>query len=114
MFIVYSDAPISESKIFGKCLTWGLFKSDEERIDDDFYYAFIYFDKSTYKYRYFIVPNADVAKYLSYEHKHWLESKTSHKDNAFRAFRLGLYYEKYNHDVSMVYDYEDKWDIIKP
>jgi len=111
--IIYSDTVISTSKVFGKCIIWILTKKDEDRVDDSHYYVFVHFDKTTYKYRYFIVPNKEVSQYLCYEHKQWMESKSTHHENNMRTFRLGLFYEKYNFNVLMVSDYEDKWNAIE-
>ena len=112
VIVAFSDKKPSNSKIFGKCLSWKLFAKDENR-QGNLYYVFVYFDKQLIKHRFFIVPNNKVVGYLIYEHKYWLKSKSSHKDNPFRAFRLGLFYENYNNKVPMVYEYEDRWDLIK-
>ena len=112
IIVAYSDTKPSDSKIFGKCLSWKLFAKDEKR-EGNIYYVFIYFDKKLIKHRFFVVPNEEVIKYLKYEHQYWLDSKSSHKDNPFRAFRLGLFYEKYNHKVALAYEHEDRWFLIK-
>ncbi|MFZ5534605.1 MAG: hypothetical protein ACOY3M_00395 [Patescibacteria group bacterium] len=112
--IMYTDAGILNSKIFGKCLTWILSKKDEDRTDDSYFYVFVHFDKSTYKYRYFIVPNNVVTQYLYYEHKAWMETKGATKESTVRTFRLGLFYEEYNFNVPMAGSYEDKWNNIRP
>jgi len=111
IIVAYSDRKGLDSKTFGKCLGWRLFAKDE-KVEGNVYYVFIHFDKALIKHRFFIVPNSEVVKYIKYEHKYWLDSKPSHKDNPFREYRLGLFYEKYNHKVSLVYDYEDKWSLI--
>lgn len=113
LLVGYTDKKPSNSKIFGKCLKWSMFKKDEEREGSNVFYSFIYFDKNLVKYRFFIVPNKEVVKYLKYEHKYWMDQNSAYKENSFRAFRLGVFYEKYNHDVPMVYEYEDRWDLIK-
>jgi len=112
IMVGYSDAKPSNSSVFGKCLSWALYAKDEKR-EGNIYYVFVYFDKQLLKHRYFIVPNSEVIAYSRYEHQFWLDSKPSHRDNPFRAFRLGLFYEKYNHKVALVHEYEDQWDIIK-
>ncbi len=113
LFVGYSDSKPSNSKIFGKCLKWSMFKKEEEREGNNIFYIFINFDKKLVKYRFFIVPNKEVVKYLKYEHKYWMAQNSEYKENSFRAFRLGVFYGKYNHDVPMVYEYEDRWDLIK-
>lgn len=112
VLVAYSDTKPSNSKIFGKCLSWKLFAKDEKR-QGNIYYVFIYFDKELLKHRFFIVPNDEVISYLKYEHKYWLDSKSSHKDNPFRAFRLGLFYDKFNPKVGLTHEYENNWDLIQ-
>ena len=111
--IVYSDWKPKESKVFGKNIEWGMSRKDEQIQDKHTYYCFIHFDKINATYKYYIVPNDKVVKYLKYEHHYWLIYKLTRKDNSYRIFRLGLFYQIFNPHVLMAYDFEDKWDQLK-
>jgi len=86
----------SDSKLFGKFITdWQMDVKHESITDPDLFYCFVHInqdrvDSQKYKYRFFIVPSAIVAKYVREEHAWWLSADKSHKDNPRRLFKIGL------------------------
>lgn len=85
----------SHSKLFGKFVTDWQMHAKHEKEDADIFYCFVHInqnrkDSQKYDYRFFIVPGAVVAKYVTAEHALWLKADKSHKDNLRRLFRIGL------------------------
>lgn len=112
--LITSGKKIQKSKLFGKVYEWTLRGIDEDRKDYDLFYCFICFDKDMEKYRRFIVPKNIVGKYLREEHKYWITYGKTHKENDWRAFRLGFKEITYSKLITppMADDYEEKWDLI--
>lgn len=98
---------IYSEKIFGgKSFGWIMQNKHEGISDKNLIYCFVFIDKMTKEYRIFFVPSEEVAKYVKWEHKFWLDAKHRKpvKDIDMRAFRIPL--DKKS-------DYEDNFSVFE-
>jgi len=104
------------SKVHGKIVSgWIMNKKHEEITDPDLFYCFVNIGKQTSIFKFYIVPNKIVAKYVKEEHQNWLEEKKKEtkkvKDLEMRIFRIGLKIEKYAVSTPTAEQYEDNWEF---
>ncbi|MFJ1254273.1 hypothetical protein [Cupriavidus sp. CuC1] len=68
---------------------------------------------SSERFRYFIVPSADMAEHVAKTHGDWLitpgKSGQAHRDNPVRAVSIPPHSRPYHWSVE---GYEDRWDLI--
>lgn len=84
--------------------SWLLSKKNEDIVDEDFFYVFVYLNNLELP-TYYIVPSEVVANGIIKSHQEWLELPNKkgglHKDNSIREF-------KNIHDK-----YLNNWDLLK-
>jgi hypothetical protein len=84
------DAPAG-AKLFGyePFYSWTMSSKHESVQSKDLVYSFVALQEAGMMPRFFLVPSRDVAKYVTWEHRHWLESRKNPggRDNAMRRFR---------------------------
>ncbi|MCR9289057.1 MAG: PD-(D/E)XK motif protein [Bacteroidetes bacterium] len=85
-----------------KCYQWTLSSKHENLIDENLIYCFVYIQETNQLPLFFLVPSKEVANYVKWQHKHWLELKKG-KDTTMRKFRIELSDPKV---------YRNNWDIF--
>jgi hypothetical protein len=109
-----TNSVLRNSAIFGRTLTWMMSEKHESITDPDLYYCFVERDALTHSFRYFILPSADVARYVAAQHCYWLEKSGSQaENNRVRSFRLGIEGETYPIETPLADAYEHRWDFFE-
>lgn len=95
---------LANHRLFGpsRFYSWTLGAKNESVSAPDLVYCFVVLGLSDQLPKFFIVPAPEVAKYLKWEHKHWLDAKRG-KENDIRTFRIE------EHDPK---GYRDKWALF--
>ncbi len=107
----YKNVPTTY-KLFGHCLAWVMGEKNENIADQNLFYCFVNIEHPDYKFRFFIIPSAVVAKYVKEQHQYWISTRTEDVETTtMRQFRIGLEETKYNIDTPLARDYEDMWDL---
>ena len=87
-----SSVTKNEQHFGGENIGWRMGKKHEEIISDNLIYCFVFISANlTEKPRVFFVPSVEVAKYVFWEHEHWLHNvphKKDVKDTDMRSFRI--------------------------
>jgi hypothetical protein len=111
----------TDSKPFGLIETsWQMHKDHENNRDKNLFYCFVHINPKAREQnppgreaRFFIVPNAVVAKYVKEQHRAWLREKDSHRDSHRRVFRIGRQSERrVKVPAPLAEDHEDRWDLL--
>jgi hypothetical protein len=84
---------IERGRLFGENYAWLMHRRHQELRDDDLVYVFVYLETSPTRRpppRFFVVPAADVATYIRWNHAYWLQQTPGHRDpdSALRVFRI--------------------------
>ena len=98
--------PRKES-LFGdeKFYIWAMSKKHENRSEDNLIYCFVFLPTPSEKPKYFLVHSKEVARYVKWQHEHWLGTrKKTVKDTSMRNFRI---------EASDPNSYEDNWGIFE-
>lgn len=83
---------------------WPMSVKHESITDRNLFYIFVYLPEPAKRPRFFIVPSKDVAKYVKWQHKHWLSTRTSAVNpTPMRKFRI---------PVDDPNGYEDNWRVF--
>lgn len=101
-----STSKSSSNQLFCKdrFYLWRMGKKHEEIIDKNLYYCFVLLEDNESIPKYFIVPSKEVARYVKWEHKLWLDTRKGKvKDTEMRIFRIELKDPK---------KYQNNWDIF--
>jgi hypothetical protein len=100
-------------RLFGNFLSaWVMSEKHESLRDPNLFYCFVNISEDTKQFRFFIVPSAVVADYVTAEHQHWLNDKPSRSANAMRMFRIGSEdYKPYPIPTPLAEQYEDNWEF---
>ena len=95
---------LANHRLFGpsRFFSWTLGVRNESASSPDLVYCFVVLGRPGELPKFFLVPAPEVAKYLKWEHKHWLEARHG-KDNDIRTFRIE------EHDPK---GYRDKWTLF--
>jgi len=64
-----------KSKLFGDNYEWIMDKKHEDIVIPHLFYCFVLLRENKQLPRFFIVPSREVAEYVKWEHKHWLECR---------------------------------------
>ena len=107
----YGKRP-SNSKLFGKTLSWIMSKKHESIIDPGLLYCFVNIEDEGKSFRYFIVPSHVVAAYVKASHQFWLDQRPKAKDSSIRNFKLGVDTDGYLIETPLAEDYENQWKLI--
>jgi hypothetical protein len=75
------------------------------------FYCFVNIEEDTNLFKFYIVPNKVVAKYVKDQHRFWLNADGRHKNSLMRQFRIGLKGEKYPILTPTAQKYENNWDF---
>ena len=99
------------SRMFGYTLGWPMHEKHEAISDSRLFYVFANFDiDNQNRFRFFIVPSAEVAHYVQDQHRRWLQADPTHKDQPLRTFRIGVGKpEEYPIPTPLASEYEDAW-----
>lgn len=98
--------PARRLKLFGDepFFAWPMGKKHEEITDPLLFYCFVILRGTEERPRFFVVPSADVAEYVRWEHQHWLDSRSQAvSPTSMRNFRI---------QISDPKGYEDDWDCL--
>lgn len=83
---------------------WPMSEKHEKIIEKNLFYVFVHIKEPDTQPQYFIVPSRDVAKYVKWQHRHWLSTrKHKVKTTKMRVFRI---------ETDDPNNYEDNWDIF--
>jgi hypothetical protein len=113
-----SQRPINRSTIFGPCHTWLMDERHGHLADPELVYAFVLLDRTEPRARMFLVPAADVAAYVAWEHKHWRRHsvRQTGKTTRMRVFRIPTGDDRCKTPPSWRdgrwRDWEDNWAIF--
>jgi hypothetical protein len=107
----------SHSKIFGNSIgDWVMNEKHEQICKPKLFYCFVSISKDGI-FKFYIVPNRGVARYVEEEHKLWLREKKKEgktvEPNDIRTFRLGRKDEKYPIATPTADEYENNWDFAE-
>jgi hypothetical protein len=87
------ESPKAE-RVFGpdKFYSWQLSEKHEDIAAPDLVYIFVHLSEPTELPSFFVVPSDDVAKYVAWEHQHWLAAphKNPVKSTSMRRFRVQI------------------------
>ena len=87
-----SSVTKNEPNFGGENIGWRMDKKHEEIRFDNLIYCFVFIPINyTERPRIFFVPSAEVARYVYWEHDHWLNNvphKREVKDTEMRTFRI--------------------------
>jgi hypothetical protein len=118
-----SSGKFTNSKIFGKTISWRMDQKHEKLLNEDLFYCFVRWNKDVKKSFdpkesvfpvFYIVPSKVVAKYIKTEHELWRKEKKK-KSNftlKMRNFRLGDESGKYKIETHKAEKYENAWNIL--
>jgi hypothetical protein len=98
--------PPRHARLFGDDLffIWAMGEKHEQRVDDRLFYCFVAMSDPTVLPRFFIVPSAEVARYVRRQHQQWLGTrKRPVEPTTMRSFRI---------EVSDPKGYENNWDCL--
>lgn len=102
------------SSLFGKFVSsWVMGEKHESISDPDLFYCFVNISEDTQKFRFFIIPNAIVSKYVKEQHALWLKDGERDTVTTMRQFRIGIQGEKYPIETPTAEQYENNWDFKK-
>jgi hypothetical protein len=101
------------ARLFGKYLSaWVMNEKHESLRAPNLFYCFVNISEDTKQFRFFIVPSAVVANYVTAEHQLWLNDKSSRSANSMRMFRIGSEeYKPYPLPTPLAEQYEDNWEF---
>jgi len=103
---------VANSKIFGKIVNeWIMHKKHGEVKISNLFYCFVNINKSTHQFKFYIIPNKVVAKYVRDEHKFWLRANKNHKANPMRQLRIGTAEAHYKIPTPKQERYENNWKL---
>ena len=95
------------AKLFGRepLYSWTMSSKHESIRSKDLVYCFVALHKPGMIPTFYLVPSRDVAKYVTWEHQHWLKSRKrpSGRDNAMRRFRI---------EISDPKQYANNWKLF--
>lgn len=95
--------PIVE-KLFGKkpFYYWIMGEKHEKIVDKNLFYVFVNLQGENSLPKFFVVPSRYVARYVRWQHKHWLKSrKKKGKSTTMRKFRIEADDTKYLNNWSV-------------
>ncbi len=115
---VLSSKEPSKNTSVGMGLSWMISQKDMNLVDDDLFFCFVHLtnNKNEINLRFFVVPSAEVSKYVKDSFEFWLNELDSRdENNEVRKFLLGEEGEEYPPEFKTLLqnDYEDKWDLLK-
>lgn len=93
-------------RLFGDkpAYTWTMGKKHEAIQDHNLYYVFVQLPAPDERPLFFIVPSVVVAKYVKWQHEHWLKTRERPvKNTSMRRFRI---------PVDDPDGYSDNWDVF--
>jgi len=105
------------SKVHGEFISGWIMKKRHETISDpSLFYCFVNISKDKHLFKFYIVPNKVVARYVREEHLLWLREKKEEgkkiKDGEMRLFRIGSRKQKHGKvRIPSIERYEDNWDF---
>ena len=103
---------IAHSKIFGEIVNeWMMHEKHEKVKIPNLFYCFVNISKSTHQFRFYIIPNKIVARYVRDEHKLWLRANKKHKANPMRQLRIGVATARYEIPTPRQERYENNWKL---
>ncbi len=87
------------------CLSWRLAKKHETMQDPRLFFVFVHLPDPPARPRFFLARSRDVAKYVRWEHAHWLKKNRGKDitDGDMRVFRIA---------ESQMPRYEDNWRLL--
>ena len=98
----------SREKLFHKnkeTYHWPMSKKHEAIKDDNLIYCFVLIKNADKMPKFFLVPSKEVARYVKWEHKHWLESRSNKvQETDMRRFRI---------EIDDPKGYCNNWDLFK-
>ena len=104
----------SASKTFGDIVSsWMMGAKHEDMVDPDLFYCFVNIGKDTSVFKFYIVPNEVVSKYVKEQHKLWLDEDPARKNGDLRTFRIGLEKSIYKIPTPTAEKYENNWEFKK-
>ena len=87
-----ATSPPSNAALFhegGRCFHWRLSKKHETIKAPNLIYVFVWLPEAPTPPNFFVVKSSAVAKYVKWEHAHWLKTKgDTVKDSDMRLFRI--------------------------
>lgn len=102
------------SALFGKFISsWIMSEKHESISDPNLFYCFVNISEDTQKFRFFIVPNNVVSKYVKEQHVLWLSDGQRTTITTMRQFRMGIQGEKYPIETPIAEKYENNWGFKK-
>lgn len=98
------NAP-SNQRMFGVCrfYCWPMGVKHESVPTGDLIYCFVMLGRLDELPKFFLVPAAEVAQYVRWEHREWLKAKDGRNENTMRVFRIE------EHDPK---SYRDHWTLF--
>ncbi len=101
-----SRKPAKES-LFGKTpfYIYAMSEKHETIAEHNLIYVFVVLEKPNDNPRFFVVPSKTVAKYVKWQHEHWIKTrKKAVQQTKMRNFRI---------PIDDPFGYENNWDIFK-
>jgi hypothetical protein len=100
--------PPRREKLFHKnnqSYHWPMSEKHETLKDNKLIYCFVYIENVTELPKFFLVPSKEVARYVKWEHNHWLKSRKNEvQSTTMRNFRI---------EVNDPKGYCNNWEIFK-
>jgi hypothetical protein len=113
----YRSKP-GHSKLLGHAIHWIMGEKHEGVVDENLFFCFVNIENDSNSFRFFIVPNGIVSKYVEEQHKFWLSrdgGTHARVETTMRNFRIGVEdsQDEYQIFTPLAKDFEDKWELLQ-
>lgn len=96
---------IQVKTIWAKTKRWLLLKKHEDKIADDFFYAFVRLNEGKEPPEFWIIPSRIVAPFIKKQHKNWLKmagrNGRPHQDSPMRSFFITKDFPQFPKEFSL-------------